>query len=108
LGYGNFNPRQLFFSYDGSRAWIISDLTSVIGFNMSTLTSTAISLANGAQAYNGGITMDGSKIYVGASDDNVHVLATSGSGTDSAQIAVGLKDASSNAVAPNLVVVLPH
>jgi hypothetical protein len=106
LGSTNFNPRQIIFSYDSSRAWIISDLTSVIGFSMSTLTPTAVSLANGAVAYNGGITMDGSHVYVGASDNNVHVLDAN-AGTDSAQIAVGLKDANSNAVAPNLVVVLP-
>jgi hypothetical protein len=106
LGSGSFNPRQIIFSYDSSRAWIISDLTSVISFNMSTLTPTAIPLANGAQAYSGGIIPDGSYLYVGASDNAVHSLSAN-SGTDSAQIAVGLKDASSNTVAPNLIAVLP-
>jgi len=106
LNSGNLNPRQVLFSSDSSRAWIISDLTSVIGFNLSTLTPTTISLANGAQAYSGGITNDGSKIYLGASDNKVHVLDTA-SGADTAQIAVGLTDANSNAVAPNLVIVLP-
>ena len=37
---------------------------------------------------------------------NVHSL-TVASHTDSAQITVGLKDGSGNAVAPNLVLVLP-
>jgi outer membrane protein assembly factor BamB len=86
---------------------MLSDLTSVIGFNLSTLTPTTIPLANGAHAFSGGLTVDGSTIYVGASDNTVHVLNTS-SGADTAQVAVGLKDSNSNAVAPNLVVVLPH
>lgn len=107
LGAGNFNARQVFFSLDSSRAWIITDQTSVISFNLSSLTPIIIPLVNNAQAYSGGITMDGSKVYVGASDNNVHVLTVSSS-TDSSQIAVGLKDASSNPVVPNLVVVLPH
>ena len=106
LGIANFNARQVFFSPDSSRAWVISDATSVVAFNMSSLSPTAVTLANGAQAYNGGITNDGAKVYVGGSDTNVHMLDVS-TGTDSAQIAVGLKDLNSNVVAPNLVVVLP-
>jgi len=107
LNGGSFNTRQFLFATDSSKVWMISDLTSVIGFNLSTLSPTTIPLANGAQAYNGGITVDGSTIYVGATDNTVHVLNTS-SGADTAQVAVGLKDANSNVVAPNLVVVLPH
>ncbi len=106
LNGGAFNPRQLLISSDGTRAWIISDLTSVLGFNISNLTASSIALAGGAQAFSGGLTLDGSHLYVGATDNNVHVLDTA-AGTDSAQIAVGLKDANSNPVAPNLVVVLP-
>jgi hypothetical protein len=107
LGVGNFNARQIFFSLDSSRAWIITDQASVISFNVPSLTPTVIPLASGAQAYAGGITMDGSKVYVGASDNNVHMLTVSSS-ADTAQIAVGLKDANSNPTAPNLLVVLPH
>jgi hypothetical protein len=106
LGAGNFNARQLLVSYDSSHVWLISDLTSVIGFNLSTLTTSAIPLANSAQPFNGGITLDGSHVYVGGSDNNVHDLNTSNL-NDQAVIAVGLKDASGNVVAPNLVVVLP-
>lgn len=107
LNAGSFNARQFLFATDSSKVWMISDLTSVIGFNLSTLAPTTIPLANGAQAYNGGITVDGATIYVGASDNTVHVLNTSSS-ADTAQVAVALKDANSNIVAPNLVVVLPH
>jgi hypothetical protein len=107
LGAGDFNARQIFFSLDSSRAWILTDQSSVISFNLSALSPTLIPLVNNTQAYSGGITMDGSKVYVGAKDNNVHMLDVSSS-ADSAQIAVGLKDANSNPVAPNLVVVLPH
>ena len=37
LGAGSFNARQFLFATDSSRVWMISDLTSVIGFNLSTL-----------------------------------------------------------------------
>jgi hypothetical protein len=45
-------------------------------------------------------------VYVGGSDNRVHAIDVS-NGTDSAQISPGLKDGSGNAVAPNLVLVLP-
>ena len=106
LGIGPFTARQLFLSSDSVRAWIISDLTSVVGFNLTTLSSNVIPLANTAQAYSGGVTLDGSKVYVGASDNNVHVLDVA-SASDAFLIAPGLKDSNSNTVAPNLVVVLP-
>jgi hypothetical protein len=107
LGSGSFNPVQVIVSYDGTYAWIVSDLTSVIGFNLTSLTPASIALANGATAYNGGITNDGHLLYVGGSDNLVHALNTS-TLADAAQIAVGLKDVNSNTVPPNLVVVLPH
>ena len=106
LGIGNFNASHIIFAPDSSHAFILSDQSVVVGFNMSTFAATPIQLANSATPYNGGITNDGGHIYLGGSDNNVHVLDTT-AGTDSAQIPVALKDANSNTVAPNLVVVLP-
>jgi hypothetical protein len=106
LGFGSFTPQQIFVSPDSSRAWIIQNSNAVIGLNLSSLAPFSIQLANGATALNGGIMIDGSMVYVGGSDNNVHALNVS-SGSDSAQIAPGLKDPSGNAVAPNLVLVLP-
>jgi len=106
LGFGTFTPQQIFVSPDSSRAWIIQNSNAVIGLNLSSLAPFSIQLANGATALNGGIMIDGSMVYVGGSDNNVHALNVS-SGSDSAQIAPGLKDPSGNAVAPNLVLVLP-
>ena len=106
LGFGTFTPQEIFVSPDSSRVWIIQNANAVIGLNLSSLAPFSITLANGATALNGGITIDGSMVYVGGSDNNVHALNVS-NGNDSAQISPGLKDPSGNAVAPNLVLVLP-
>lgn len=106
LGFGPFTASQVFVSTNSSAAWIISNLPAVLGFDLTALTPFSIPLANSAQPLSGGTTVDGTKVYVGASDSNVHALDVA-SHTDSAQIAVGLKDGSGNTVTPNLVLVLP-
>jgi hypothetical protein len=106
LGAGAFSARQLFLSPDSSNAWIISDLPELLNFNLVNSTPTIIPLTGGATAFGGGITLDGTRIYVGTSDNTVHRIDTAGS-DDALQIVVGLKDASGNAVAPNLVAVIP-
>jgi len=106
LGFGNFTAQQIFVSTNSGSAWIISNLPAVIALDLTTFTPFSIPLTNSAQPLSGGITVDGSFVYVGGSDLNVHALSVANH-TDSAQIAVGLKDGSGNAVAPNLVLVLP-
>lgn len=107
LGIGTFNARQLFLSSDSLRAWLISDLTSVVGFNLPSLTPNVVPLKNGVTAFNGGVTLDGAFVFVGTTDNTVHRINVA-SAVDDVQVAVGLKDTNSNPVAPNLVVVLPH
>lgn len=106
LGFGNFTANQLFVSPDSSRAWVLSNLTSVIGLNLSSLAPFSIPLANSAQPLSGGVMIDDSRVYVGGSDNNVHSIDVASS-ADTAQVAVGLKDVNSNLVPPNLVLVLP-
>jgi hypothetical protein len=106
LGAGAFTAQQLLVSYDASHAYIISNLPQILSFDVSTLTAGSAPLAGGATAYNGGITLDGTRLYVGTSDGTVHQISTS-SMTDVAQIAVGLKDPNGNPVPPNLVAVVP-
>jgi hypothetical protein len=106
LGFGNFTPTQLFISTNGGAAWIISNLPSVLALDLTTFTPFSIPLSGSPQPLSGGIMIDGTKIYVGASDNNVHALDVA-SHTDSAQVSSGLKDPSGNAVPPNLVLVLP-
>src|ERR1019366_2760859 len=106
LGAGAFTAQQIFMSPDSSNAWIVSDLPELLLFDLTNLTPYAIPLAGGATAYNGGITLDGAQVYVGASDGTVHRIDAA-SHTDAQQIAVNLKDGSGNPVAPNLVYVVP-
>jgi hypothetical protein len=106
LGFGNFTARQMFISPTSSAAYIISNLPQVIAFDLTSLAPFSIPLANSAQPFSGGMTIDGTQVYVGASDGAVHNLSVANH-TDAAQIAVGLKDVTGNAVSPNLVLVLP-
>ncbi len=106
LGFGNFTASQVFVSTNSAAAWIISDLPKVIALDLTTFLPFSISLSNGAIPLSGGTMIDGTKVYVGASDGNVHALDVA-THTDGAQIAVGLKDPGGNAVVPDLVVVLP-
>jgi len=106
LGLGSFTANQMFISPDSTHAFILSNLPKVIGLNLTSLTPFSISLANGALPLSGGVMIDDSMVYVGGSDGNVHAINVS-TGTDSAQIAPGLKDPGGNAVVPDLVLVLP-
>lgn len=104
MGVGAFNARQLIMSPDSSRAWVISDLPEMIVLDLQSLSPVGFPYAGGATAYSGGITLDGSQVYVGASDYTVHRLIAFG---DVQQIPVGLKDANGNPAVPNLVAVQP-
>ena len=106
LGAGAFTAQQIFFSSNSAGAWIVSDLPELLLFDLTNLTPYAIPLAGGATAYNGGTLLDGTQVYLGASDGTVHRIDVS-SHTDAQQIAVGLKDGNGNAVTPNLVSVVP-
>ncbi len=106
LQAGSFTPRQLLVSFDSSRAWIITDQPTVLTFALGTNSPATIALSGGVQAYSGGLTLDSSQLYVGASDGNVHIIASS-SLSDVQTIAPGLKDANSNTAVPDLVAVLP-
>ncbi len=106
LQAGSFTPAQLIVSYDSTRAWIVSNLSSVLTFDLGGLTPKSIALAGGAQPVSAGLTLDSQDLYVGASDGNVHLIPVS-SLSDTQQFAPGLKDSSSNLVAPDLIAVLP-
>jgi len=106
LGFGNFTAQQLFVSTNSGSAWIISDLPAVIALDLTSFVPYSIPLTNSPQPLSGGIMIDGTKVYVGASDNTVHALDVA-THTDMAQISVGLKDGGGNTVPPNLVLVLP-
>jgi hypothetical protein len=85
LGRGNFIPTQLLLSTDGSKAYIVtSNLPVILVFNLNSRTSSAITLTNGLPLA-AALTPDGGTLYVGSSDDTVHVIDTT-SGLDIQQI----------------------
>jgi hypothetical protein len=106
LGAGSFTPAHLLVSFDSSRAWIITDQSSVLTYNLSSNTPNSVPLQGATVALSGGLTFDSSQLYVGTIDGSVHRIALS-SLSDEQQIGVGLKDSNSNPVAPDLVAVLP-
>ena len=82
----NFVAKQLILSQDGSTAYVVpSNLSSILVFNIPGQTSTAISLSGNAIPLSATLTPDGTLLYVGASDQTVHVLDTV-NGSDIQQI----------------------
>jgi hypothetical protein len=77
LGRGNFVPKQLLVSSDGSKVYIVtSNLSAILTFDLTSHASSAIALSGGATPLAAALTPDGGLLYVGASDDQVHVVDT--------------------------------
>ena len=82
LGAGNFIPRQLIISQDGSAAYIVANdpnnnpLGIILVFDIPGRTSSAISLTGNAIPLQAALTPDGTVLYVGASDGAVHAVST--------------------------------
>jgi hypothetical protein len=77
LGQGSFLPIQLIVSADGARAYVLaSNLASILVFNIANQTSSAIALAANATPTQASLTIDGTLLYVTASDGLVHVIDT--------------------------------
>jgi len=78
LGHGAFVPTQVIVSQDGSTAYILtSNSSSVMVFNITAETSSAVALNGNAVALRASLSPDGQQLYVGASDGMLHVLQTS-------------------------------
>jgi hypothetical protein len=77
LGHGDFVPKQLILSQDGTTAYVItSNLNSILVFNIPGQASSAISLAGNPMPLSAALTPDGTLLFVGASDGTVHVVST--------------------------------
>lgn len=86
LGRGNFVPKQLLVSSDGSKVYIVSsNLSAILAFDLISRASSAIALAGGPTPLAAALTPDGGLLYVGASDDQVHAIDTT-AGVDIQQI----------------------
>jgi len=103
-----FTPKQLIVSTDGSKVYVTSD-TGLLAYDVNAGTTSSITLAGGAtEATQGGLTLDGKNLYVGALGSNdLHRIDTS-TNTDVQQISVGLKKPDGSAAAPNLVGIRLH
>ena len=98
FGAGTFTARQLIVLPDGSKAFMTSDQGKLLGLTTATSTPFTVPLVGGANAFTGATTLDGTKLYVGGSDNAVHRIDVA-SNTDAQQIGVSFK--------PDLVAVRP-
>src|SRR6266516_1689269 len=88
FGQGNFTAKQLIVSPDGRRAYLLAnELGSVLVYNIFDQTPSAFGLLNNATPLALGLSPDGSNLYVGASDGEIHVI-DSQTNTDLSQISL--------------------
>lgn len=81
LGRGAFVASQLIVSQDGITAYILTpSSSSVLVFNITAQTSSAIALSGNASPLRASLSPDGQRLFVGASDGMLHVLQTSTGG----------------------------
>jgi len=81
LGHGAFTAKQFIVSQDGATAYILTpNSTSVLVFNITAQTSSAIALAGNAAPLSMSLSSDGSRLFVGATDGSLHVLDTATGG----------------------------
>ncbi|HLW83750.1 MAG TPA: hypothetical protein VKR60_00965 [Candidatus Sulfotelmatobacter sp.] len=78
FGLGTFHPINFFVSPDGSRAYVVTtDFSSILVFNFNTGSlSDSIPLVGNAIPVSASMTVDGTLIYVAASDGMLHQVNT--------------------------------
>ncbi|MGB7133236.1 MAG: hypothetical protein WBD59_20660 [Candidatus Sulfotelmatobacter sp.] len=77
IGQGTFTPINFFISPDSTLAYIVaSDRNSILVYNFTTRSTSAIALANNASPLSASMSADGSLIYVAGSDGLLHALNT--------------------------------
>src|SRR5262249_39066837 len=86
LGQGDFSPINFLPSSDGTKLYLIAtDFASVVQYDVFGGITSAIPLTGSATTVGGDVTLDGTALYVGGSDQKVHVISTL-SGGDVQQI----------------------
>jgi hypothetical protein len=73
---GAFTAKQLLISSDGRRAYVISDLPSVLVYEIGSGLITTIPLTGAPTPLSAVLTLQGNALYVGASDGKIHHLDT--------------------------------
>jgi WD40 repeat protein len=116
LGQGSFAPTQLIVSQDGSTAYVIvNDRGAVLVFNILNQTSSAIPMAGGAIPIRAALTPDGTRLYIAATDGQVHILDTQSSAdiqqisfpTDATTLLSGLCSGVTFTCNPDLIAIKP-
>jgi trimeric autotransporter adhesin len=96
---GAFKTRQLLVTPDGTKAFIISDAAAVLAYNIANNSTSVIPLSKGVVPTTAGLTLDSTQLWVGGSDNAVHLVDIK-SGADIKAVSVGFS--------PDLVAVRPH
>jgi hypothetical protein len=98
---GVANPTQLFITPDSTKAFITDASKTVYIFNLSSHTTTPVTLTGVNATFEADITLDSAFAYIGADDGKVHKIDLT-AGTDVGQIDPGLKQTD------NTTRALPH
>lgn len=99
LGQGTFNIQQVFLSTRGNRLYVITGGNNVVGYDSGLNLGFSFGLSGSANGLSGAATPDGTKVYVGGSDNKVHYFDTS-TNTESGTVSVTFT--------PDLVAVRPQ
>jgi hypothetical protein len=76
IGQGTFHPINFFLSPDSTQAYIIASDLGVLVYNFDTDTTSGIPLVNNATPIAASMSVDGTLIYVAASDGLLHEVNT--------------------------------
>jgi hypothetical protein len=112
-GIASFTPRQLITLSNGTQAYVTSNRSVLLGYDVTANTTFTVPVS-GVDQFTGGATLDGTKVYVGASDTSVHVIDTA-TKLQSATIPINFNTTATGATVcnnttvcqPDLVVVQP-
>lgn len=107
LGQGNFTPKQVLVSSDGADLYVISDLNSVIIYDIATTAVRAVALNPSVTPLSAVLTLSGQDLYVGASDGTIHHLDVNNSFSDLGQIPISLCSNTTASCPPNLMALRP-
>jgi YVTN family beta-propeller protein len=113
-GIASFTPRQLIVLANGTQAYVTSNQAVLLGYDVAANTTFTVPVGGAAQ-FTGGALLDGTKVYVGATDGSVHVIDTA-TRLQSASVPISFSTSVSGATVcdnaaickPDLVVVQPR
>jgi hypothetical protein len=74
-GIASFTPRQLIALNNGTQAYVLSDQTVLLGYDVVGNTTFTVPVSSATQ-FTGGALLSGAKLYFGGSDGVVHVIDT--------------------------------